>query len=190
MDPVGDHALCCAKLGLCARHDDDLRDEFAALCVEVGLVVNVEKGRDNLRPVDVLVHGIENSPLAVDFSVVSFATLCRSGGGAPWKVGSPGQESKSSPYIVVWDGLSALSSSKPWVAGAAKTSSQLSQTKLPLPLEEWGNPLLKNMPGRSTTIERVDRMENGAEEYIMNKGVSIGAKKNLGFRAESCFFCS
>ena len=86
MDPVGDHAPCCAKLGLCARYDD-LCDEFAALCVEVGLVVDVEKGRDNLHPEDVLVHGIEHSPLAVDFSVVSFATLSRSSGGAPWKVG-------------------------------------------------------------------------------------------------------
>ena len=27
-------------------------------------------GPDNLRPADVLVHGLENSPLAVDFSVV------------------------------------------------------------------------------------------------------------------------
>ena len=27
----------------------------------------VEKGSDNLRPADVLVRGIENSPLAVDF---------------------------------------------------------------------------------------------------------------------------
>ena len=61
MDPVGDHAPCCAKLGLCARYDD-LCDEFAALCVEVGLVVDVEKGRDNLRPEDVLVHGIEILP--------------------------------------------------------------------------------------------------------------------------------
>ena len=69
MDPVGDHALCCTKLGLYARHND-LRDEFAALCTEAGLVVELEKGPDTLRPADVLVHGIDNSPLAVDFSVV------------------------------------------------------------------------------------------------------------------------
>ena len=28
------------------------------------------KGPDNLRPAEVMVYGIENSPLAVDFSVV------------------------------------------------------------------------------------------------------------------------
>ena len=69
MDPVGDHALCCTHLGVYARHND-LRDEFAALCIKAGLSVELEKGPDNLRPADVLVHGIENSPLAVDFSVV------------------------------------------------------------------------------------------------------------------------
>ena len=69
VDPVGDHALCCAKLGVYARHND-LRDEFAALCVDSGLSVELETGPDHLRPADVLVHGIENSPLAVDFSVV------------------------------------------------------------------------------------------------------------------------
>ena len=33
-------------------------------------MVEVEKGPDNLLPADVLVHGIENPSLAVDFSVV------------------------------------------------------------------------------------------------------------------------
>ena len=60
LDPVGDHALCCSKVGLYARHND-LRDEFAALCVEAGLALELEKGPDNLRPADVLVHGIDNS---------------------------------------------------------------------------------------------------------------------------------
>ena len=69
MDPVGDHALCCAKLGVYARHND-LRDTFAALCVDAGLAVEIEQGPDGLRPADVLVHGLDNSPLAVDFSVV------------------------------------------------------------------------------------------------------------------------
>ena len=41
---------------------NSLRDETAALCVEAGLAVKLEKG--------VLVHGLDNSPLAADFSVV------------------------------------------------------------------------------------------------------------------------
>ena len=61
MDPVGDHALCCCKLGVYARHND-LRDAFAALCVELGLAVELEKGPEGLRPADVLVHGFDNSP--------------------------------------------------------------------------------------------------------------------------------
>ena len=69
MDHMSDHVLCCAKLGLYACHND-LRDELAALCLDAGLAVDLEKGPDNLRPADVLVHGIDNSPLAVDFSVV------------------------------------------------------------------------------------------------------------------------
>ena len=69
MDRVGDHALCWAKLGVYARHND-LRDEFATLCIEVGLAVELDKCADHRGPVDVLVHGIKNSPLAVDFSVV------------------------------------------------------------------------------------------------------------------------
>ena len=41
-------------------------------CAAAGLDVEFEKGPDNLRPADdlVCVCGIENSPLAVDFSVV------------------------------------------------------------------------------------------------------------------------
>ena len=70
MDPVGDHALYCTQLGIYARHID-LSDEFAALCVEAGMSVQLEKGPGNLRPADVLAHGIENSPLAVDFLVVN-----------------------------------------------------------------------------------------------------------------------
>ena len=44
MDLVGDNALCCAKLGIYARHND-LRDEFAALCIGA---VELEKGPDNV----------------------------------------------------------------------------------------------------------------------------------------------
>ena len=56
MDPVGDHALCCAKLGFYAHHND-LRFEFAALYVDVGLRVQIEQGPDTLRPTNVRVHG-------------------------------------------------------------------------------------------------------------------------------------
>ena len=91
-------------------------------------MVEVEKGPDNLLPADVLVHGIENPSLAVDFSVVHplqpSADLAEV---RPWKVGSPGRESTglcaSFPHVVDWDGLSVLSSSKPRVPGAAKPSS-------------------------------------------------------------------
>ena len=69
MDSVGDHALSCSKLELFARHND-LCDEFAALCAEAGLAVELAKGPSSLRPADVLVHGVDNSPMAVDFSVV------------------------------------------------------------------------------------------------------------------------
>ena len=59
----------CTKLGFYAQHND-LRDEFAALCIDAGLAVDLEKGPNNRHPMDVLVHSIDNSPLAVDFSVV------------------------------------------------------------------------------------------------------------------------
>ena len=74
MDPVGDHALCCAKLGLYARHNE-LRDAFAALCADTGLAVDLEKGPDNLRPADVLVCGIEHSPGCRLLCGASFATV-------------------------------------------------------------------------------------------------------------------
>ena len=67
MDPVGDHVLCCAKLGLCARHD--LRGLRCPLH-RGGLGCRFRESPESLRPADVLVHGIDNSPLAVDFSVV------------------------------------------------------------------------------------------------------------------------
>ena len=71
MDSQGDHALCCARLGSYARHND-LRNKFAALCQESGLRVELERGPvgSTLRPADVLVHGLDSSPVAVDFSVV------------------------------------------------------------------------------------------------------------------------
>ena len=71
MDCFGDHALSCSTLGSYARHND-LRNKFASLCQNAGLRVEVEKGPDGSleRPADVLVHGLERSPVAVDFSVV------------------------------------------------------------------------------------------------------------------------
>ena len=68
----GDHYLCCAKLGTYARHND-LRNQFAALCSEVGLRAELEVSPPGTlsRPADVLLHGLgSDSPLAVDFSVV------------------------------------------------------------------------------------------------------------------------
>ena len=41
MDDMGDHALCCPKLGTYARHND-LRNQFATLCTEIGLRVEME----------------------------------------------------------------------------------------------------------------------------------------------------
>ena len=63
-------ATCFVVQSSALRSPHDLGDEFAALCLDAGLAVDLEKGPDNLRPADVLVHGIDNSPLAVDFSVV------------------------------------------------------------------------------------------------------------------------
>ena len=45
-------------------------ETFAALCVEAGLSVEMEKGPDKLRPADGLVHGIDNCSLDDGFSVV------------------------------------------------------------------------------------------------------------------------
>ena len=71
MDALGDHALCCHPLGIYNRHNE-LRNEFALLCKELGLQVDLEKGPEGsiLRPADALVQGLDNSPIAVDFSVV------------------------------------------------------------------------------------------------------------------------
>ena len=66
-DFLGEYAVCCAKLGLHARRNDP-RDEFAALCIEAGWAVDMETGVSG--PADVLVHGIGNSSLDVDFPVV------------------------------------------------------------------------------------------------------------------------
>ena len=71
MDAVGDHALCCHPLGIYNRHSK-LRNEFALLCKELGLQVSLKKGPEGsiLCPADALVQGLNNSPVAVDFSVV------------------------------------------------------------------------------------------------------------------------
>ena len=62
---------CCHPLGIYNRHNE-LRNEFALLCKELGLHVELEKGPEGsiLRPADALVQGLDNSPIAVDFSVV------------------------------------------------------------------------------------------------------------------------
>ena len=72
MDNMGVHALCCPKLGTYARHND-LHNQFATLCTEIGLRVEMEGSPPGTssRPEDVLLHGLDSSsPLAVDFSVV------------------------------------------------------------------------------------------------------------------------
>ena len=72
MDNMGDHALCCSKLGTYARRND-LRNRSATLCSEIGLRVELEVSPPGTssRPADVLLHGLDSrSPLAVDFSVV------------------------------------------------------------------------------------------------------------------------
>ena len=72
MDDMGDHALCCPKLGTYARHND-LGNQFAALCTDIGLRVEreVSPHGTSSRPADVLLHGLDSSsPLAVDFTVV------------------------------------------------------------------------------------------------------------------------
>ena len=72
IDGAGDHALCCPNLGVYARHND-LRNQVAFLCSELGLKVELEKGPtgSTARPADLLVYGLsDGSPAAVDFSVV------------------------------------------------------------------------------------------------------------------------
>ena len=66
IDRVGDHAMCCSKLVLYAR-DNDLRDEFAALCFggRAG-----ERLGHSVPSGHVYVHGVDNSSLAVDFPAV------------------------------------------------------------------------------------------------------------------------
>ena len=71
MDCFGDHVLCCNKLGINARHNE-VRNEFASLCLELNLSIAIEDGLlgSSRRPADVLVHGLYGQPLAVDFAVV------------------------------------------------------------------------------------------------------------------------
>ena len=71
MDAFGDHALCCPNLGTYARHNE-IRNEFGGMCLDLSLHVETEEGPTGtgLRPADVLVHGLDGQPLAVDFAVV------------------------------------------------------------------------------------------------------------------------
>ena len=70
MDVFGDHVLCCSALGVYARHNE-LRNEFAFLCMGLNLRVEFEQGPPGslIRLADVLIHGLR-APTAVDFSVV------------------------------------------------------------------------------------------------------------------------
>ena len=71
MDVFGDHILCCPHLGLYARHNE-IRNEFGSMCQDMGLQVEIEVSPADTtqRPADVLIHGLEGQPLAVDFAVV------------------------------------------------------------------------------------------------------------------------
>ena len=71
MDCFGDHVLSCHKLGIYARHNK-VRNELASICGEIDLRVELEQGPGGspLRPGDVLVHGLDADPLAVDVGVV------------------------------------------------------------------------------------------------------------------------
>ena len=89
-------------------------------------MVELEKGPDTLRPADVLDHGIDNSPLAVDFSVVhplqpsaNFAEVRPESWLARLRIR---RCVRGSPHVVVWDGPFVLSFSKPPVPGAARPS--------------------------------------------------------------------
>jgi hypothetical protein len=68
MDPLGDHALSCHSLGTYGRHND-LRNKFASLCQDAGLRVQVEDGPEgsSRRVGDTVVHGLFETPAAVDF---------------------------------------------------------------------------------------------------------------------------
>ena len=56
-------------LDVYARHRA-LRDEFATICVEAGLSVELEKGPDNLQLENVLIDGVADFSLDLDFSVM------------------------------------------------------------------------------------------------------------------------
>ena len=70
MDSMGDHALCCSNLGVYLRHNL-LRNEVASICTEAGLATqsNAPLAGSSRKPADLLIHGIDSTPLAVDFSV-------------------------------------------------------------------------------------------------------------------------
>ena len=70
MDAFGDHALCCPNLGVYAHHNA-LRNEFGALCIDLDLPVLPDQGpnTDTTRPADLLITGLSNRPIAVDFSI-------------------------------------------------------------------------------------------------------------------------
>ena len=70
MDAFDDHALCCPNLGVYARRNA-LRNEFGALCIDLDLPVLPDQGpnTDTTRPADLLITGLSNRPIAVDFSI-------------------------------------------------------------------------------------------------------------------------
>ena len=83
MDSLGDHALSCKALGVYGRHNG-VRNALAALFADSGCRVHIEATAPDslLRPADVLVHGFEEQPSAIDLAVVpklqlssSFATV-------------------------------------------------------------------------------------------------------------------
>ena len=57
MDGLGDHVLCCSRLGIYARHNE-VRNEFGSLCMDMGLQVVIEAGPVDTteRPADVIKH--------------------------------------------------------------------------------------------------------------------------------------
>ena len=63
--------FCCHKLGIYARHNE-VGNEFASLCLDMNLRFETEEGPQgsSFHPADVLVHGLDGQPLAVDFAVV------------------------------------------------------------------------------------------------------------------------
>ena len=80
MDSYGDHALCCHSLGIYGRHND-VRNQVAFLCNDLGLRVEFEKGPPGslARPADLLIDGLDGAmPTAVDFSIVHALQLSSS----------------------------------------------------------------------------------------------------------------